>query len=266
MGQQLEVILAKLQHVKPPSHGGWHHARCPAHEDTMPSLAISERDGWVRFKCFAGCERDAILDALGMKVSDLGPPMAFRDARRIVAIYDYRDEKSRLLSQKLRYDPKSFSQRRPDVNNRWIYDAQARRVLYRLPEILATKSMIFLCEGEKSVDRLVKIGLDATCSPNGASRWLPEYTEMLRGKDVAILPDNDKPGWEHAWRVFWQLAGVSRSATIVELPGLPAKADVYDYLGNGGSKDELLALTDSSMTRLAAKMLKIAGKNCSILQ
>ena len=48
-------------------------ARCPAHDDTHPSLDIKIGDNGdcVLVKCWAGCETDAVLDALGMTMSDL---------------------------------------------------------------------------------------------------------------------------------------------------------------------------------------------------
>ncbi len=50
---------------------GW-VARCPAHDDKTPSLAIREgRDGRTLLRCFAGCEPAAIAKSLGLKVGDL---------------------------------------------------------------------------------------------------------------------------------------------------------------------------------------------------
>lgn len=44
--------------------GGW-MARCPAHDDATPSLAIKDgRDGKVLVHCFAGCEQAAVIAAL----------------------------------------------------------------------------------------------------------------------------------------------------------------------------------------------------------
>jgi hypothetical protein len=39
-------------------------ARCPAHDDKTPSLSISERDGKLLVHCFAGCDQQAVWDAL----------------------------------------------------------------------------------------------------------------------------------------------------------------------------------------------------------
>jgi putative DNA primase/helicase len=38
--------------------------RCPAHDDSNPSLHVSEANGKVLFHCFAGCSQDAVLGAL----------------------------------------------------------------------------------------------------------------------------------------------------------------------------------------------------------
>lgn len=39
-------------------------AKCPAHDDRNPSLSITEKEGRVLVKCFAGCEQDAVIAAL----------------------------------------------------------------------------------------------------------------------------------------------------------------------------------------------------------
>jgi hypothetical protein len=45
--------------------GNEYMARCPAHEDKIPSLALREGDGGtLLFHCFAGCSQDTVLDSL----------------------------------------------------------------------------------------------------------------------------------------------------------------------------------------------------------
>lgn len=52
---------------------GW-IARCPAHPDRSPSLSIREgSDGRTLLHCFAGCELQAIVAALGLRLADLFP-------------------------------------------------------------------------------------------------------------------------------------------------------------------------------------------------
>lgn len=49
-------------------------ARCPAHADKRPSLTIREMsDGRVLLHCFAGCETESVLAAVGLSFRDLMP-------------------------------------------------------------------------------------------------------------------------------------------------------------------------------------------------
>src|SRR4029453_16917934 len=87
----------------------------------------------------------------------------------IVAEYDYLDETGKLLFQVVRFEPKDFRQRRSDGNGGWIWSlGNTRRVLYRLPDIIAAVEggeTIHLVEGEKDVDTLSAHRLTATCNP-----------------------------------------------------------------------------------------------------
>ncbi len=167
------------------------------------------------------------------------------DRPRIAKHYDYRDECGDLLFQTLRFEPKDFRQRRPDGKGGWIWNLEGvRRVLYLLPEILADtlNRPVLVVEGERDADALHDIGLLATTNPMGAGKWLPEYSEQLRGRRVVILPDNDEPGQKHATQVAESLHGKAAGITLVNLPNLPPKGDVSDYLAAGNTKEDLLKL------------------------
>jgi replicative DNA helicase len=174
---------------------------------------------------------------------------------RIVATYDYTDERGQLLFQVVRYEPgfdgepKTFRQRRPNGKDRWINGlGDVRRVLYRLPQLVddSHDRLVFVVEGEKDADALAGLGLLATTNAMGAGKWRPEYNETLRDRYVIILPDNDKPGREHAIAVAKSVAGVAASVKIIELPDLPDKGDVSDWLVGGGTKQELLRLVQEA--------------------
>jgi hypothetical protein len=65
------VEFADLVHASPNGRGRW-QARCPAHPDRSPSLAITEGDeGRVLVRCWVGCDTQAILAALGLTMRDL---------------------------------------------------------------------------------------------------------------------------------------------------------------------------------------------------
>src|SRR5438093_524097 len=86
---------------------GW-RARCPAHEDTVPSLHLSEgREGRILLKCFAGCATAAIVGALGLELRDLFPDNG-SGASEPTVTYDYVDEDGTVLYQVCRFLPKAF--------------------------------------------------------------------------------------------------------------------------------------------------------------
>ncbi len=67
----VEELVARLDAKR--SGNGW-QARCPAHDDTSPSLSINlGDDGRILLHCFAGCQVDAICDALGISMKALSP-------------------------------------------------------------------------------------------------------------------------------------------------------------------------------------------------
>lgn len=67
-----DVLLSRLDGVKRSGEG--YVARCPAHDDRAPSLALREtNDGRVLLHCFAGCSAGAVLAAVGMAFEDVMP-------------------------------------------------------------------------------------------------------------------------------------------------------------------------------------------------
>jgi len=70
----VEALLSRLDGAHSTGRGRW-VARCPAHEDSSPSLSIAEGDnGRVLVHCFAGCGAAEIVDAVGLDLRDLFPP------------------------------------------------------------------------------------------------------------------------------------------------------------------------------------------------
>jgi len=69
-----EALVSRLDRVKRTGADRW-VARCPAHNDRGPSLAIRELDdGRVLVHCFAGCGAHGVVSAAGLSLSDLFPP------------------------------------------------------------------------------------------------------------------------------------------------------------------------------------------------
>lgn len=143
----------------------------------------------------------------------------------------------------------------------WIYNAKRIDLIpYNLPGI-ADASLVYIVEGEKDVETLRGLGISATCNPFGAGKWRTEYSEWLRGKTVVILPDNDEQGQKHAEAVAASVYGVENEVLIIELPGLPEKGDVTDFVDAGGTADDLMDLVQRSEAWTPA--LTVTAENLS---
>ncbi|OAI14217.1 hypothetical protein A1507_15555 [Methylomonas koyamae] len=69
---KLSLFLNRLDGVKTNGSNRW-LAKCPAHPDRSPSLAIRLADDRILIHCFAGCSVDAVLSAVGLDMADLFP-------------------------------------------------------------------------------------------------------------------------------------------------------------------------------------------------
>ena len=68
------ALIERLDHCRQTRESEW-IARCPAHQDSSPSLTIKEEtDGRVLVHCFAGCGALDVITAVGLEWSDLFPP------------------------------------------------------------------------------------------------------------------------------------------------------------------------------------------------
>jgi hypothetical protein len=222
--------------------------RCPAHEDGKSSLSVGRaKDGGVLLKCFAGCQPKDIVAALGLEMKDLFAEEKAKPFRVVFAakpkvngengdvkpeiekVYSYTDALGREVYQALRLKPKSFRQRHA-VDGKWVWNMDGvERVLYRLPEVLKSDK-VWIVEGEKDADNLIALGLCATCNVGGAGKWLDGYTESLKGKEIIICGDNDKPGQDHVNLVFESVSSRAKSVRIVKIPGVKDASDFLDSL------------------------------------
>ncbi len=241
------------------STDGWVTALCPFHPDSSPSFAYHVPTG--NWKCHAGCGEGSVFDFIAQRdgkefvdvLLELGDQLGLDRPRKAASrsfekVYNYRDADGQLLYQVIRGSNKKFRQRRPDGNGGWIWNLKdTRRVLYRLPDLLARPDeTVFIVEGEKDADRLRDQGLLATTNPAGSGKWRTEYNETLRGRDIVILPDNDTPGRDHAKKVAASLHGIAAKIKIVSLSGLPEKGDISDWLDAGYGVSKLQTLVSEA--------------------
>lgn len=222
-------------------------------------------DLWNCIQDVRGCEFREALEWAAKELSIQIPTSRewdpFGDEARQTAHYDYVEEKGNRLFQVIKfelvdedhpaYPDKTFRQRKWNVETRnWSWSTKGvRKPLYRLPRVLKAierGETIHVVEGEKDVAALERIGLTATCNPQGAGKWRDEHSETLEGADVAIYPDNDKPGHDHANQVGSSLHGKAKSVKIVELPRLGKKGDAHDWVEAGGTATELKELVEAA--------------------
>ena len=249
----VDLILSRLDRVKRVSGG--YMARCPVHDDKNPSLSITEGDdGRVLLKCFAGCSTEEIVKALGLTMSDLFPPGSKPQKQRAAYVntkptYIYVNKEGEPLFGIVRTPQKQFMAVHLDGDG-WAYGmGGANPTIYNLPKVIDAVNkgeLVFVVEGEKDADNMAKVGLTATTNPFGAGKWHAEYSNYLKNADVVIIPDNDEVGRRHAEQVAQSLVGKAKSIKILELPNLPPSGDVSDWLGAGGTKEELLKLAEQA--------------------
>ena len=249
-------ILSRLQGVTQQGDSS-HQARCPAHDDDRASLTVtSEEDGKVLLYCHAGCTTESVVASLDLEMCDLFPASTASSGGESME-YDYQDADGTLIMQVARMPNKQFRQRKPDGHGGWNWSVKGCKVVpYRLPDIHQAdpSKTVYVVEGEKDADRLASLGLLATCNSGGAGKWKSDHASFLAGRNVVILPDNDAAGLSHADKVMDSLEGVAESVRIVQLPGLPAKGDVSDWLDSGGTVASLQELVEQQAPRPIIKI------------
>jgi hypothetical protein len=265
----IEKVLAELPGARQ-SPKGW-TARCPAHDDRDPSLSISiGDDSKVLMKCFAGCSVEAIVAALGLSMGDLFPSTTFTGLARngprrkasalsystvnavlaelvrrhgpYSAYWTYHAIDGEAVGLVVRWDKPSGKDYRPAARygDGWRIEAMPTpRPLYRLPELLAA-SLVVVTEGEKAADAARTLGFTATTSAGGSQAARQTDWRPMAGKEVWIFPDNDAPGPKYADTAAGILARLAPAPVIriVELPGLPHKGDIVEWIEGHGDAAE----------------------------
>lgn len=174
--------------------------------------------------------------------------------------YEYADEHGEVLfkvERRARNGSKTFVQHGPDGRGGFVCRTGCmqgvRRVPYRLPELVGAdlSSPVFVCEGEKDVDRLARAGLVATTNPGGAGKFLAEFAPYFADRRVVVLEDNDQAGRDHAADVRAKLQRFAAVVSILSLPGLREKGDVSDWLDAGGTIEDLIARAERALAEPA---------------
>lgn len=225
---------------------------CPIHKGKRDSFAVNQETG--QWMCHSECGRGGDIVALEMELTGASRDDAIAAIEeisgpakcKIEAEYSYTDAKGVELFQVVRFYPKGFAQRHRGPNRQWIWNrGGAPAVLYRLKQLTEAdpSTRVYIAEGEKDVHTLERWGMLATTNAGGAGKW-PQDLEVLRGRRVTIVPDNDKPGFAHARHIANTLENVAAEITLLELP---RGKDVTEFASLLGTRSEFLELLEQAI-------------------
>jgi len=214
--------------------------RCRAHEDRSNSLSAKQADGKILIHCFAGCETDAVVAAIGWTLKDLflNPKPAgvrlVRHSRSSSTRYEIRAADGQLVAIHERIptsDGKKYLWRRPD-GSLGLGDQSVHGVpLYRSQDASNWNLdlPVVLTEGEPAADAVIAAGIQAVGTVCGAAA-IPslEALAILAGCDVVLWPDADDAGRAHMRRIATAVAGSAAGIRLVDWPDAPDKGDAAD--------------------------------------
>jgi len=199
------------------------HCRGSGFEDVGPYACGPQEIGAIQ-TTDAGVENHADQSGQG----DRTRAVAELDRRHgpHAATWAYHDAEGEVVGMIVRWDTADDKDIRPVSRTAqgWVIAGMAEpRPLYRLPELLGRPDeRVYVCEGEKAADAAATIDLLATTSAHGSKNAEKTDWTPLAGRRVVILPDNDPSGRQYA--------KPAPEIKIVDLPELPKKGDIHDWL------------------------------------
>lgn len=231
-GDVLAPVLERLRGVA--KSGAGYRALCPAHDDTSPSLSVTEaEDGRVLLHCFKGCTLRGVLDALDLETRDLFPKPV--SGERGVTEYHVRDDSGRKRAVHHRVD-------RGEKKVVWWETPEGEKGLGTLKThniplwgseaigALPDNVPVVVAEGEKAAHALTRAGIPAVGTVTGASGTPSRHVlTVLGGRRVVLWPDNDKEGRSHMQRIGKQLLELEAEVSWFEWEDAPEKGDAADH-------------------------------------
>ena len=258
-------------------HGNKVQAFCPCHNDKHASLTMTMGRKCTLIYDHAGCCKEDIVQAMGMQMRDLfydteprSPNwrayVEGREQRRIESVYNYVSINGAYAFTKIRCEGKKILYGRME-NDRFIYGLprdtprKSYKAIYgslqAINKAIAENRPIFIPEGEKDADTLIKQGYTAFAY-GGMNDWQSDFATLVQRADVYILADNDEAGKRVAETIQNDIKAVAKSSKIiVPMPDMP-KADVSEYFAEGHNKQEF-----EKMLQKEQSTVKVTVRECT---
>ena len=212
------------------------------------------------------------------KPFEVGRPLRVGDKEyKITNVYEYQDREGRVVLRKARaelYDAqgarmaKSFLIQSAGVDGKWYSGGGIyTNLLYHQPDVLAMKGKpgrTIIAEGEKDVDNLRVLGLNATCGMHGGGidkggdsllgKWNDDHSSCFDGLDeVVVIADNDAAGEGIAQWICKRIKDRVKSLKLLRIvehwPQLAEHGDFTDWANElikaGRKRSELRVALES---------------------
>lgn len=266
MSARYDELVRELQ-ATPPIRGnpGGRVIQCPAagHDDVNPSASYRiGDDGAVLLHCHSrGCSFEDMLDGLGgFRPFDAFPPghdranghhstpqprapkppllpdpaswetTAIWWGRYIDAMDVNGPQHKRMEARDDDGQPVMGPNGKPRKRVLWAKGTDVNRLaLYRAWDLAPDAEAVLVVEGEKVTDHLLRAGLPAVGTYGTGYTPTDAALEPLRGRRVALAPDNDDEGVASMLELQRRLEGIAASVVWVHPPaGMPRGWDLAD--------------------------------------
>lgn len=219
--------IGRVTHKEPIGQGDHYQCRCPAHKDDVPSLSVSAGVKGIVFKCFAGCEAEAVVGALGLKLADLFyesrqperqsytnelHDLGSRRGWRVSALealgcigehgrvqFPMRDAAGKVTGAKLRRANNTPIRTETGEVKSWSRKGSTNGLIYAPP--LSDQDPVLVCEGEADTVAVLSASWTAvvgTAGANAGKQGRRGLQKLLAGRQCVLAPHPDQAGSQ--WR------------------------------------------------------------------
>ena len=218
-----QKVIDALERLDLTGRGGLH--RCPAHEDSTPSLKVTDKADRVLIYDHAGCDTIDVLEALGLEWGDLfDDPAAGKgwQTSTLKKVGARANGDGRVELGAVAY--------LPGGSPKTLAVVGSTRGLWPDPSAVEG-TILFVVEGEPDAVTAAQLGIPAVAIP-GAGKFDPGWpARIAEGRErVVFIPDADGPGRKAAAKWAAAIAEHCADVRVLDLePDRDDGRDLSDY-------------------------------------